>query len=103
MLAIEPPRPVNARGKKCTECPFYERCLSDAARQNWSFWSCGECGNGGMVPFYRKIKLIDEHYDFLAGIYPEFRKRYEKVIDAYRRPDFLREKDGGKRFPQARH
>jgi hypothetical protein len=76
-----PFRPVKRKGVKHTECPFYERCLTYAVRCGWHQWSCGDCRNHLLAPVWRKLRYIEDYYGVLADIYPEFRHKYEHLVD----------------------
>jgi len=36
-------RPTNKNGPKDLDCPHYESCLTYAAQEDWSFFSCEDC------------------------------------------------------------
>lgn len=80
MVHQEKPRPVKEAGVKHTECPWYDDCLTYAARRGWSFWSCGQCSNHMLIPVFKRYRFIHEYYEFLAEIYPEFREKYETFM-----------------------
>ena len=72
--------PLNQKGLKHTDCPFYLECLSYAVNQRWDYWSCGKCENHMLGPVYERLQFIEEYYPILAQIYPEFRRKYERFI-----------------------
>jgi predicted RNA-binding protein len=39
-----------------------------------------------LAPIYKKRKYIEDYYELLAQIYPEFRKKYEHCMEAYDEP-----------------
>ena len=80
------PRPVKRKGTERTDCPFYGQCLTFAVKRNWKHWSCGTCRNHMLAPIYKKRKYIEDYYELLAQIYPEFRKKYEHCMEAYDEP-----------------
>ena len=74
--------PRNEIGVKHTECPLYVKCLNFAVNQKWSHWSCGKCKNHFLAPIYERLQFIEEYYQPLAEIYPEFRKKYGEYIES---------------------
>ena len=80
---IDLPKPLNKRGGKHTDCPFYVECLTYAVHQRWDYWSCGKCQNHLLVPIYERLQFIEQHYLPLAEIYPEFRRKYERFMESY--------------------
>jgi len=83
-LNIGLPTPVNRKGHKSSDCPFYGDCLMHAARRNWHAWSCGECPNLGLDSVYQKLKSITPYFRLLAEIYPEFKSKYEPAMKSLR-------------------
>jgi transcription elongation factor Elf1 len=79
----EVPQPVKEKGTKNFECPFYEQCLSSAAKRRWQHWSCGECRNHKLIPVYRRLRYIEDYYGVIADIYPEFRDKYERFMEPH--------------------
>jgi hypothetical protein len=80
MLNIGLPNPMNRKGLKAIDCPFYGDCLMHAARCNWHAWTCEECPNLGLDSVWRKIKSIAPYYRLMAEIYPEFKRKYKPVM-----------------------
>jgi hypothetical protein len=79
-LNIGLPTPVNRKGLKSIDCPFYGDCLMHAGRRNWHAWTCEECPNLGLDSVYQKLKSILPYYRLVAEIYPEFKSKYEPVM-----------------------
>jgi hypothetical protein len=77
---VDSVRPCNRRGTKRIDCPFYDLCLTHAAKHNWGHWSCGTCVNHILAPVYKRARYIHDYYDLLAEIYPEFRRKYEQYL-----------------------
>ncbi|MBW1980899.1 MAG: hypothetical protein JRJ12_06725 [Deltaproteobacteria bacterium] len=78
----EKPRPVNRKGLRMLDCPFYQECLSHAVSQDWQVWNCEECPYVSLSEIREKMRYIAPYYRILAEIYPEFKRRYEPVIDS---------------------
>ena len=74
--------PVNMKGLRILDCPFYRDCLMYAAKLNWEAWSCEQCSNRRLHTIYQKIKLITPYYKIMAEIYPEFKRKYETVMNS---------------------
>ena len=74
--------PINRKGLRILDCPFYGDCLMHAAKLNWKAWSCEQCINRMLHSVHQKIKLIAPYYEIMAEIYPEFRKKYEPVMNS---------------------
>ena len=36
-------RPIHRNGDKNIYCPYYDDCLSHAAKRHWQSWDCSEC------------------------------------------------------------
>ena len=77
------PQPVKEKGTKNFECPFYEQCLSYAAKSGWKQWSCGECRNHKLILVYKRLRYIEDYYGVIADIYPEFKNKYERFVEAH--------------------
>lgn len=82
-MNIGTPEPVNRRGLKLNDCPFYGECLMHAARRNWLAWTCEECPNRKLDSVCRKLKSIAPYYRLLAEIYPEFKRKYEPAMKSF--------------------
>jgi hypothetical protein len=80
VLNVGLPKPVNRKGLKSIDCPFYGECLMVAARHNWKAWTCEECPNLGLDSVYQKLKFIAPYYRLLSEIYPEFKRKYDPVM-----------------------
>ena len=80
ILNIGSPKPINTRGPKSIDCPFYGDCLTHAATMKWKTWTCEDCPNLWLDLAYRKLKSIAPYYPLLAEIYPEFKRKYEAVM-----------------------
>ena len=74
------PKPINRKGLKSIDCPFYGDCLMHAARHNWHTWTCEECPNLRLDLVCRKLKSIAPYYRLMVEIYPEFKRKYESAI-----------------------
>ena len=74
--------PVNRKGLRIIDCPFYGDCLMTAAKLKWKAWSCEECMNRKLHSIHQKIKLIAPYYKVMAEIYPEFKRKYELVMNS---------------------
>ena len=81
-LNIDLPKPIQRKGLKSIDCPFYGDCLMHAARSNWHAWTCEECSNLRLYLVCRRLKAIAPYYQLLAEIYPEFKSKYEPVMDS---------------------
>jgi hypothetical protein len=73
-------RPLNRKGTRHTECPFYDECLTYAARRMWKRWSCGKCSRHLLAKVYCRLRFIEHYYRPLAEIYPEFKRKYHPFI-----------------------
>lgn len=82
VLHEDPPQPINQEGMKHTDCPFYDLCLNYAAKCMWNSWSCGKCANHLLAPIHERMRYIEQYYQPLAQIYPEFREKYERFIES---------------------
>ena len=74
-------QPINKKGLKYIDCPFYGDCLSHAAKSHWDAWSCEQCPNLGLKQVCQKLKFIEPYYGLLAEIYPEFKRKYKPVMN----------------------
>jgi hypothetical protein len=83
MSRTESPQPVDKKGIKNVECPYYSECLMHAAKHNWNVWTCAKCPNLELDSVCKKLKFILPYYELLSQIYPEFRRKYEPVIDLF--------------------
>ena len=79
-MRLKIPQPTNKQGPRSIDCPFYDDCLTYAARMKWESWTCEECPNLRLDVVYRKLKCIAPYYRLMAEIYPEFRRKYEPVM-----------------------
>jgi hypothetical protein len=82
MLRTNTPEPVNREGLKSIDCPFYGDCLMYASKRNWKGWTCEECPNLELQLICQKLRFIAPYYQVLAEIYPEFKRKYEPIIDS---------------------
>jgi hypothetical protein len=78
-LIFESPQPVRRKGSRYVDCPLYDQCLTHATRDGWEAWSCGGCPNLQLKEVRERINYIEPYYELLAGIYPEFRAKYEPI------------------------
>ena len=77
------PEPLDQEGVKHIDCPFYAQCLTWAVKRKLDFWSCGDCPNHLLVPILKRLEFVGQYYPNLAGIYPEFRQKFERFIKFY--------------------
>ena len=82
VLNIGLPKPVNRKGLRSIHCPFYGDCLMHAGRSNWNAWTCEECPNLGLDSVYQKLKSIAPYYRLLSEVYPEFKRKYDHVMNS---------------------
>jgi hypothetical protein len=80
-MQLNSAQPTNKNGLKYFDCPFYKECLSHAAKRNWKSWSCEQCANLSLMVICQKLKFIEPYYELLAPIYPEFKRKYEPVMN----------------------
>ena len=73
--------PVNRKGLRIIDCPLYGDCLMHAAKRNWKSWSCEQCANLSLKLICQKLRFIEPYYGLLAEIYPEFKSKYEPVMN----------------------
>ncbi len=64
------------------DCPFYGDCLMQAAKRNWKTWTCDTCPNLRLQTIRQKMRYVPPYYNLLSEIYPEFRLKYEPVVNA---------------------
>ena len=74
--------PVNRKGLRIIDCPFYGDCLMTAAKLKWKAWTCEECQNRTLTLVRQELKFIAPYYNLLAEIYPEFKREYEPLMNA---------------------
>jgi len=77
------PEPLDQVGVKHIDCPFYVECLTCAVTRKWDSWSCGDCRNHLLVPILKRLEFVEQYYQSLADIYPEFRQKFERFIECY--------------------
>ena len=82
-MHLNTPEPKAEKGTKYIECPFYGDCLMGAAKSNWQAWSCDGCPNLELKALRRRIRYISSYYHLLAEVYPEFRRKYEPVMNFF--------------------
>lgn len=82
-MQLDSAQPTNKNGLKYFDCPFYKECLSHAAKRNWKSWSCEQCANLSLMLICQKLKFIEPYYELLAAIYPEFKRKYEPVMNVF--------------------
>jgi hypothetical protein len=80
MLQPDLAKPLNRKGLKSIDCPFYGECLMGVAKKNWNAWTCEECPYLGLDKVHRKHKSIRPYYQLLFEIYPEFKRKYEPAM-----------------------
>ena len=74
-------QPTEKKGFKYIDCPLYGDCLTHAAKRNWKSWSCEQCANLGLKLICQKLRFVEPYYELLAEIYPEFKRKYEPVMN----------------------
>jgi hypothetical protein len=80
MPKINSSQPINTKGVKAIDCPFYSDCLMHAAKHNWKGWTCAKCPNLRLDLLRKKLEFISPYYALLSEIYPEFRRKYEPAL-----------------------
>ena len=83
-MDLRKPEPVNLRGKRRIECPFYDCCLDHAAQGCWEWWSCGNCKNYLLSDVERRLQYIGQDYGYVLQIHPELRAKYERFLERFR-------------------
>jgi hypothetical protein len=78
-------KPVNQKGIRFIDCPFYDGCLSYTAKLKWKHWSCGSCPYQMLEQINKRMAYVADYYGVIADVYPEFRQKYER----YMRPELL--------------
>ena len=77
------PKPKEKKGIKYIDCPLYSRCLMGAAKSRRQAWSCEKCPNLGLKDVLQRIRYMAPYYRLLAEVYPEFRSKYEPVMNTF--------------------
>jgi hypothetical protein len=77
------PQPKNEKGIKYIDCPVYGDCLMVAAKSQWQAWSCDTCPNLELKLVRGRIRYIAQYYQLLAEIYPEFKRKYEPIMNSF--------------------
>jgi hypothetical protein len=77
------PQPKDKKGIKYIDCPVYGDCLMVAARSSWQAWSCDKCPNLELKVVRGRIRYIAPYYQLLAEVYPEFRRKYEPIMNSF--------------------
>ena len=81
-MQLYAPEPKDKKGIKYVDCPLYGDCLMGAAKCNWHAWSCDKCPNLELKVVRQRIRYIAPYYRLLAEVYPEFRRKYEPVMNS---------------------
>jgi hypothetical protein len=55
----------------------------EAAKYKWRALSCEQCPNLGLNQAGRKLQFVAVYYQRLAEIYPEFKKKYEGLMNSF--------------------
>lgn len=55
------PRPVETKGHRNINCPYYKNCLDLAVMEKWVSWDCKACPNKRNE---QAITLVNTEYDF---------------------------------------
>ena len=83
VLIIDLPKPVDRKGLKSVECPFYGDWPMHAARRNWhARTTCEVCPNLELDSVCLKLKSVMPYYRLLSEIYPEFKRKYDPVMES---------------------
>ena len=82
-MQLYAPKPKEKKGIKYIDCPLYGDCLMGAAKSNWQAWSCDNCPNLELKVVRQRIRYIAPYYRLLAEVYPEFRRKYEPVMNSF--------------------
>ena len=53
-----------------------------AARRNWHVRTCEECPNLELDSVCQKLKSIMPYYKLLSEIYPEFKRKYDSMMES---------------------
>lgn len=81
-MQLDVPQPSEKKGLKYIDCPLYGDCLMRAAKHNWKIWSCDQCLNFRLQTIQKKMRRVLPYYNLLSEIYPEFKRKYEPVVNA---------------------
>jgi len=82
-MRLYTPEPKAKKGIKYIDCPLYGDCLMGAAKSNLLAWSCDKCPNLKLKGVRQRIRYIAPYYQLLAEVYPEFRRKYEPVMNSF--------------------
>ena len=82
-MQLNAPKPKDKKGIKYIDCPLYGDCLMGAAKSHWQAWSCDKCPNLRLKDVRQRIRYMVPYYRLLAEIYPEFRSKYEPVMNTF--------------------
>jgi hypothetical protein len=77
------PKPKDKKGIKHIDCLLYGDCLMGAAKSNLQVWSCNACPNLKLKFVRQRIRYIAPYYQLLAEVYPEFKRKYEPVMNLF--------------------
>ena len=80
-MQLYTPQPKDKKGIKYIDCPLYSDCLMGAAKSNLQTWSCDKCPNLSLKVIRQRIRHMAPYYRLLAEVYPEFRSKYEPVMN----------------------
>jgi hypothetical protein len=80
---VSPPRPKNREGPRFFACPWYDRCLRHAAGLDWEYFTCSKCPNRGLERAYETARFVKPYYGVLEHIYPEFKARFQSLVDLF--------------------
>ena len=86
-MELYAPKPKERKGIKYIDCPLYSDCLMGAAKSNWPAWTCCDCPNLELNVVLQRIRYVAPYYQLLAKVYPEFRRKYEPVMNSFLRQD----------------
>ena len=82
-MQLYAPKPKEKKGIKYIDCPLYGDCLMVAAKSHWHAWSCDSCPNLELKVVQGRIRYIKPYYKLLAEVYPEFRQKYEPIMNSF--------------------
>ena len=64
-------RPIQKPGMRNIDCPFYDDCLSHAAKKFWQNFSCSLCPNKSLKHFFDKSVIPDDYTSTSYGLPPD--------------------------------
>ena len=73
--------PINRKGSRTLDCPFYGDCLMHAAELNCKAWPCERCPNRMLDSVRQELKFIAPYYQIMAEINAEFKRKYAPLMN----------------------